>query len=178
MFRRGVNGRLNPEDPFMRYAIGIVLLSAVAITLATVTSRGEAREAEAADLQLAQEVEESLMRQKLEHAQELLGSLSIGDYERMILHSKELQRISLEARWSQPHSPAYAELGEDFRAALGRIAAAAEKQNIDGASLNYVQVVLTCIQCHKIVREGEQMAQQAGAGDPELIARLLDVAAD
>ncbi len=117
------------------------------------------------DARIAQEVPESLMRQKLQHAQDLLSALSIGDFDQMIAHSRELQHISIEARWSQPHSPAYADFGDDFRGALDRVEASAAKQNIDGAALNYVQVVLTCVQCHKVVREGETIAQAAGLGD-------------
>lgn len=113
--------------------------------------------------QTAQEIPEALMRQKLQHAQDLLSALSIGDFDQMIAHSRELQRISIEARWSQPHSPAYADFGDDFRSALDRVEASAAKQNIDGAALNYVQVVLTCVQCHKVVREGEAIARAASA---------------
>jgi hypothetical protein len=69
-------------------------------------------------------------------------------------------------------------LGEEFRSALDRIVLSAEKQNIDGAALNYVQVVLTCVQCHKIVREGEQFAQQAGSPRLDLLERAMAVAGD
>ncbi len=161
----------------MRYAASLAMVAALVIAIATLATTGEAREAEQADDRFAQEVPESLMRQKLEHAQDLLGALSMGDFDRMISNSKELQRISLEARWSQPHSPAYAAYGDDFRSALERIVVAAEKQNIDGASLNYVQVVLTCIQCHKVVREGEELAHQAGSDDLGLLDRALAMTA-
>jgi hypothetical protein len=147
----------------MRYAAAWALVAALVIALATLGSTGEARESEPAGEKIAQD---------------LLGALAIGDFDRMISNSKELQRISLEARWSQPHSPAYAAYGDDFRAALGRIVIAAEKQNIDGASLNYVQVVLTCIQCHKVVREGEELAQQAGSDDLGLLDRALALSAE
>ncbi len=150
----------------------------VAVAVATLTSRSEAREKAAVELRLAQTVEDSLMRQKLEHAQQLLSALSLGDFDRMGEHARELQRISLEARWSQPHSPSYAEYGDDFRSALDRIVAAAEKQNIDGAALNYVQVVLTCVQCHKVVREGEQTAHAADLGDFGLLQQALQSAGD
>jgi hypothetical protein len=162
----------------MRYAAACALVAALVIAIATLASTGEARESEPAGEKFAQEVPEGLMRQKLEHAQKLLEALSIGDFDRMISNSKELHRISLEARWSQPHSPAYAAYGDDFRAALDRIVIAAEKQNIDGASLNYVQVVLTCIQCHKVVREGEELAHQAGSDDFGLLDRALALAAE
>lgn len=155
------------------------LLVPATIAVATAVNTGETREKDTeAAVQVAQEVPDTLMQQKLKHAQDLLSSLSIGDYDRMITHSRELQRISLEARWSQPHSPAYADYGEDFRSALERIATAAEKQNIDGAALNYVQVVLTCVQCHKVVREGEALASETGLSDLGLLSLALPTTAN
>ena len=49
-----------------------------------------------------------------------------------------------------------------------------EEQNIDGAALNYVQVILTCVQRHKLVREGGEIAQLDGP-DPagSLLQRQL-----
>ena len=160
----------------MRNATRLACIAALVIALSTLASPGTARESEPALDRIAQEVPESLMRQKLEHAQDLLGSISIGDFDRMISSSKELQRISLEARWSQPHSPAYAGYGDDFRAALERIIGAAEKQNIDDAALNYVQVVLNCVQCHKVVREGQALALAPGAADDGLLERAMAAA--
>jgi len=151
------------------WIVGVGVIAAVA--LATATTRGQTQEKPGVAPRLAQQVGDSLMRQKLGHAQELLSALSIGDFENMKAHARELQRISLEARWSQPQSPAYAEYGDDFRSALERVVASADKQNIDGAALNYVQVVLTCVQCHKVVREGQQTAHAADLGDFGLLPK-------
>lgn len=112
----------------------------------------------------------NLMQQKLDHAQKLLSALSLADYDEMIAHSRELQRISLEANWSIPPSSGSTGFGYDFRNALDRLVASAEKQNIDGAALNYVQVVLTCIECHKVVREGEGIAQAGKLDVLELLS--------
>lgn len=154
-------------------AIGLLVLAAVATLIAVTTI--QAREKD--DLQTAQEIPDTLMIQKLQHAQELLSALSLGDFDGMITHARELQRISLEARWSQPHSSAYAGYGDDFRNALDRIVIAAGKQNIDGAALNYVQVVLTCVQCHKSVRDGEALARGADFDDLGLL-NLVAAAGD
>lgn len=131
---------------------------AVAALVATMGLNGSRAATKDADDMSAQVVAQSLMRQKLNNAQRLLEALSLGDYMRIQSNAEELQRISLEARWTQPHSPQYAEYGEYFRSALERIVISAENQNIDGAALNYVQVVLTCVQCHKVVREGQELA--------------------
>jgi len=141
----------------------VALLAAFASAIAVTTIH--AREKDDKPVQGAKEVPGSLMQQKLEHAQGLLSALSVGDFDRMVTDSRELQRISLEARWSQPYSPEYAEFGDDFRSSLDRVIAAAQKRNIDGAALNYVEVVLTCIDCHKAVREGQDLARHVRRGD-------------
>lgn len=162
-----------PKFWFIGFAI------ALAIAVSTFASKEQLRAQTGPEtFRVAQEVGESLMRQKLVHAQELLSALSVGDFENMKAHARELQRISLEARWSQPHSSAYAEYGDDFRSALERVVASADKQNIDGAALNYVQVVLTCVQCHKVVREGQLTAHAADLGDFGLIDEALHSSGD
>ncbi len=118
---------------------------------------------------------QSLMRQKLDHSQKLLGALAIADFERIVSNAEELQLISLEARWIMPHSPEYAEYGEDFRHALTRVVRASDNQNIDGAALSFVQVILTCVQCHKVVREGEELAGLPESSVPDLLERQMMV---
>lgn len=154
----------------------VTLVVVLAITAAFGLS-GPRVAAKTPEVEVAQAVSESLMRQKLHHAQKLLEALAIGDFMRITSNAEDLQRISLEARWTQPHSPNYAEYGEDFRSALERVVRAADNQNIDGAALNYVQVVLTCVQCHKVVREGEEIASLEQGPGPSLLdhemAKLL-----
>lgn len=139
----------------IKYLTAGVIIAALVATVGLSGSRAATKNS---DDVTAQVLAQSLMRQKLNHAQRLLEALSIGDYMRIQSSAEELQRISLEARWTQPQSPQYAEYGEYFRSALERIVSSAEDQNIDAAALNYVQVVLTCVQCHKVVREGQELA--------------------
>lgn len=134
-------------------SIGFAVLGAFA-ALVVVTSI-QAREKETVQAQQSG----GLMQQKLDHAQKLLSALSLADYDGMIAHARELQRISLEANWTIPPSSGSTGYGYDFRNALDRLVVSAEKQSIDGAALNYVQVVLTCVECHKVVREGEGIAK-------------------
>ena len=138
-------------------SIGFAVL--VAITVLVAVTSIQAREKDAVQAQGPN----TLMQQKLDHAQKLLSALSLADYDEMIAHSRELQRISLEANWNIPPSSGSTGFGYDFRNALDRLVTSAEKRNIDGAALNYVQVVLTCVECHKVVREGEGIAQASNA---------------
>lgn len=159
----------------MRKAIVCVIGCAVAAVLAGLVSFSLS--GVSVEPVLAQEQSEpsemSLMRQKLNRAQRLLEALSIGDFMRITSNAEDLQRISLEARWTMPHSPEYASYGEEFRAALERVVRSSENENIDGAALGYVQVILTCVQCHKVVREGQEFARLEGAEVEGLLERQI-----
>lgn len=145
------------------YFAGALILAAMIGGVAAGASKNSA------DIEITQDelLSESLMRQKLRHSQKLLEALSIGDFQRIASSAEELQRISLEARWRQPQAPAYSDYGDEFRRALERVVRASEDQNIDGAALNFVQVILTCVQCHKVVRDGQQIASVSALGQPE-----------
>lgn len=147
-------------------AVGLSLLAAFAVLTAVTSIQAY----EGDRTQTAQEISDTLMQQKLKHAQDLLSALALSDFNEMIGHSRELQRISLEARWSQPPSLDYAAFGDDFRNALDRVITAAEKRNVDNAALGYVEVVLTCVRCHEIVRKGEAIARGTDPGDFGLLS--------
>lgn len=121
----------------------------------------------------AQAVSQSLMRQKLEYSQKLLGALAVADFAGITSSAEVLHHISLEARWTHPHSPEYAQLGDEFRNSLTRLVASSENHNIDGAALNFMQVILTCVQCHKVVREGEEFADLGELSVPGLLQRQM-----
>lgn len=155
------------------YMVSALLLAALIGGVALGASK------DATKFGVAQEatVSQSLMRQKLERSQRLLEALALADFPRIAINAEELQRISVEAQWIQPHSPEYAEFGDDFRHSLGRVVQAANNHNIDGAALNFVQVILTCVQCHNVVREGQALASISDSSIPALVERRTIVSA-
>lgn len=102
----------------------------------------------------------ALMRKKLLHAQSILEGLSLEDYKKIGDGAKELSQISLEAQYLATHSPRYNQLAAEFRVHVDKVAAMAEKKNLEGATLAYVNVVTSCVECHQIVRGGEKLASK------------------
>ncbi len=107
-----------------------------------------------------QDGEESLMQQKLSHAQALLEGLALEDFESIATHAQALQQISLQADWAGVPNKDYGEYGNKFREAASKTEKAATEGNLDSAAWQYMQVVVTCVECHKAVR-GQAPAEVA-----------------
>lgn len=102
---------------------------------------------------------ESLMRRKLGSAQALLAGLAKEDFEAIKSSAEELTVVSQEAQWKRLMTNDYHELSGDFRVTTEKLGEMADKRNLDGATLHYMQLVMNCVECHKVVREGAQIAR-------------------
>jgi hypothetical protein len=102
----------------------------------------------------AQDKVAKLMQQKLKHSQELLAGLALNDFKKIEKNADELIEISRQAEWKAAlKTPDYEVYSNDFRRIAGRLAESARKKNLDAAALSYVDLTLTCVKCHKHVRE-------------------------
>lgn len=95
----------------------------------------------------------SVMQRKLAHAQKVLEALALNDFDKMASNAAELQQCAREASWMVVKTPKYELYSNDFVRQLDTLQAAAKKKNTDAAALAYVEVTLTCVKCHKYIRE-------------------------
>ena len=94
-----------------------------------------------------------LMRQKLAESQKVLEGVALNDFKMIQRHAEELIEISKKAEWRVLKTPAYEVYSNDFRRIAGALVENAKKKNLDAAALSYVELTLTCVKCHKHVRE-------------------------
>src|SRR5262249_5052593 len=94
-----------------------------------------------------------LMRKKLQHAQKVLEGIAVNDFEKIIEHADGLMQISKEVEWKVLKTPRYEVQSNDFRRAVETLQEKATQKNLDGAALAYVELTLSCVRCHKYVRE-------------------------
>ena len=92
------------------------------------------------------------MRDKLELAQGILEGLSIENYDLIISRSQKLSAMSQEADWKAFENPDYEQQSLAFRRNVDALTKAARNKNLDGATLAYVRVTMSCVECHKYVR--------------------------
>jgi hypothetical protein len=95
------------------------------------------------------------MRQKLEFSKDALEGLSLEQFATIEKSAKALKKLSEAAEWEVPTIPNatdYVALTTEFQRNADELAKQAKQRNIDGATLAYLKVTMTCIQCHKFVR--------------------------
>ncbi len=126
-------------------AVLAILASVVAIPLAL------SRPAD--DAPKPQKGRNLLMQMKLGHAQKVLEGLAVQDFDLMAKNAEELAIISKKAEWQVLKTPDYLRYGDEFRRQADSIIKASKDKNIDAAALAYVQLTMTCVNCHKHVRE-------------------------
>ena len=93
-----------------------------------------------------------VMREKLEHAQQILAAIVVEDFETVEAEARALARLTEASAWSVFRTPEYKGHSADFLRASEALVEAARQRTIDGAALEYVNLTLKCVQCHKYVR--------------------------
>jgi hypothetical protein len=93
-----------------------------------------------------------LMRAKLIHCQKVLEALTVEDYPAMAKHARQLKLLSQDASWEVFRGIEYEQQSVVFRRTTDALSASAEARNLDGATLAYVQLTMSCVNCHKYVR--------------------------
>ena len=97
------------------------------------------------------------MRLKLKHSQKLLEGLVTEDFASLKKNAEELKMLSQESNWKVLQTEDYLQQSIEFRRAVDALTKAADKRNLDGAALAYMDVTMKCVTCHKYVR-GIRMA--------------------
>jgi hypothetical protein len=95
------------------------------------------------------------MRQKLEFSKDVLEGLSLEQFASIERSAKALKKLSEASEWEVPTIPNasdYVALTTEFQRNCDDLLKQAKARNIDGATLSYLKLTMTCVQCHKFVR--------------------------
>jgi hypothetical protein len=95
----------------------------------------------------------AIMAKKLTHAQKLLEGIALADLDKVAEHAKELSALSKQAEFRVLKTAQYDLYANEFRRALDDIQKGVRQKNLDAATLGYVDMTLSCVRCHKHVRE-------------------------
>jgi hypothetical protein len=94
-----------------------------------------------------------IMQLKLSHAQKVLEGIALNDFNLIEKHADELIILSNKAEWKVLPTRDYLLQSNEFRRNAELLTKAAKGKNLDGATLAYVQLTMSCVSCHKHVRE-------------------------
>ncbi len=97
------------------------------------------------------DVHASEMRSKLEYSQLILEGLVTEDFEKVRKGATSLNELG-KRKWIESESSAYRTQNQVFWFTTGTLLMAAEKKNIDSATLSYTQMTHSCVNCHQVLR--------------------------
>jgi hypothetical protein len=95
---------------------------------------------------------QEIMRAKLEHTQNVLEGVALARFDIIERNANDLRILSDLSSWNVLRTPEYVRYSGDFRESAERLTQAAIDQNLDAATLAYVELTLKCVECHKHVR--------------------------
>ncbi len=94
----------------------------------------------------------AFMRLKLEHSHKVFEGLVVEDFKLIAHHSNEMDLLVLDENWMVLQTPEYRHHSADFQMVAKRLTEAAREENLDGAVLAYVDLTMSCVNCHKYTR--------------------------
>jgi hypothetical protein len=92
------------------------------------------------------------MRDKLELSQKVLEGVATEDWDLVIAKGTKLSAMTQEADWRVFENPNYDQQSKTFRQHVDSVVKAAKKEDIEAATLAYVRMTMSCVDCHKAVR--------------------------
>jgi hypothetical protein len=124
----------------------LALLSVLAAMLTTPLARGGDDKAKLKDASV-------WMRQKLTASQNILAGLTTGDFSEIEKNAQAMLVVGYLEKWVRADAPGYQKMMKDFEYANKSLTLSAREKNLDGATLAFMQLTVSCVHCHKIVRD-------------------------
>ena len=93
------------------------------------------------------------MEKKLQYAQEILRGLAVGDLEVVAETGEQMRLLSKVEGWIRNRKPGYRAQFQAFQFANAEIVRNANGGNLDGAAMAFQQLTISCVSCHKMLRD-------------------------
>lgn len=99
-----------------------------------------------------QENARKFMQAKLSHAQAVLDGLATEDYDKLAKSGQAISLLSQASQWQVIQTPEYVRRSAEFRRDADAITQAGRDKDLNAATLAYLKMTLSCVECHKYVR--------------------------
>jgi cytochrome c556 len=113
------------------------------------------------------------MREKLALSQKLLEGLAIEDFDLLSTRAMKLSAMTQLETWRAIETPDYDLQSLQFRRHVDALAKAAKDRNLDAATLAYVRVTMSCVECHKFIRGKDSASLHIEATQPAQLASAV-----
>lgn len=96
------------------------------------------------------------MTKKLEFSQKILAGLTKGDFEAVRKNADSMIVVGYLERWDRADIPEYKRQLKAFEEANKDLVRRAERKDVGGATKAYAKLVVSCVECHTVVRDAKR----------------------
>lgn len=96
------------------------------------------------------------MEQKLRLSKGVLEGLANGDFEAIGKNAEIMHGLNRVETFVRRRTEGYRDQLRQFNIANKALLRASQTENLDGATLAFNQLTISCVNCHKHMREGEE----------------------
>ena len=93
------------------------------------------------------------MKKKLEYSQNILAGIANADFDKIVANAESMRKLSTIEGFIRGKTPGYRTQLHIFEESTDEIIRQAKKDNVDGAALAFTQLSISCVNCHKQLRE-------------------------
>ncbi len=96
------------------------------------------------------------MRKKLEYSQNILAGIATADFDKIATNAESMRTLGKIEAFVRSRTPGYRKQLEMFDDANEEILRQAKRDNVEGAALAFTQLTISCVNCHKQLREEQR----------------------
>lgn len=100
------------------------------------------------------------MQKKLKFSQQILAGIAAGDFDQIAKSGDTLKGMDKIESFIRARTPRYRTQLQLFQDANDEIIRQAEAENLEGVTLAFNQLTISCVNCHKHLREQEKEQQK------------------
>ena len=96
------------------------------------------------------------MTKKLEFSERILRGLTMGDFDLARKNADAMVVVGYLEKWDRAEMPGYRKQLKSFEAANKELVRQAEKKDVTAATRAYTQLVVSCVECHTLLRDAKK----------------------
>jgi hypothetical protein len=93
------------------------------------------------------------MKKKLDYSQNILAGIATADFDKVVESAEAMRLLSKVESFIRGRTPGYRTQLHLFEESTDEIIRQAKKDNVEGAALAFTQLTVSCVNCHKQLRE-------------------------
>jgi hypothetical protein len=121
--------------------------------LLTIQSANAQAPPEKVEAKASEKYSSGWMKLKLEYSQKLLAGIAKGDFDSIVQNAEGMRGLTMIEEFVRGRKPGYALQLDIFKDANSEMIKQAQQGNLEGTALAFTQLTLSCVNCHKRIRE-------------------------